>query len=68
MDTKEFMVNLYDLLGNNTEYRPREKLDNLIAKSIEDYCVDSTNCDTHIMFTCLNGKRYKLELIEMGEE
>lgn len=75
MDNKKFMVNLYDLLANNTEYHPREKLDSIIAENIEDYYVDSTNYnppytadDTHIMFTCLNGKQYKLELVEMEGE
>lgn len=40
---KDFIVALYDLLGNNTEYQPRETLNSLLNEYATDYCVDVDN-------------------------
>lgn len=70
---RELMVALYDLIAHNTEYKPRDTLDSIIAEHIEDYCVDTpyyndyTDDNTCIIFTTNtpDNKRYKLMLIEM---
>lgn len=62
MNTKDFMVNVYDLIANNTEYKPREQLDGIIAESIEDYWLDGE--PLAITFVLKNGKRYNLTLME----
>lgn len=70
MNIKEFMVNLYDLIANNTSYQPRQKLDSILSKDIEDYCLDcerDPSIEAHIMFRANNGKQYKLTLTECEE-
>lgn len=62
MNIKDFMVNIYDLIANNAQYKPREQLDSMIAESIEDYWLDGE--PLAITFVLKNGKRYNLTLIE----
>lgn len=40
MNTKEFMISLYDLLADNKIYQPREKLDAMLDENVEDYYID----------------------------
>lgn len=63
MDTKEFMINLYDLLGKNTAYHPRELLDDTLDNQIEDYYVDTDDDgNTKIVFYGVDNAEYYLTM------
>lgn len=63
MDTKEFMINLYDLLGKNTAYSPREFLDDILDNQIEDYYVDTDDDgNTKIVFYGVDNAEYYLTM------
>lgn len=69
LNTKDFMVSLYDLLANNTEYRPRESLDYILENIIEDYCVDVDDDGTaKIIFRTKDDNEYQLEFRQIYTE
>lgn len=62
LDIHYFLTAIYDLLGKNDEYTPREKLDTAISESIDDYCVDAQGDITKIMFYGKGGETYELTM------
>lgn len=65
MNKKAFITNLYDLISKNDHYKPREKLDAILAE-MEDWWVDCEDNAPAIFFRDNHGKEYKLILIEEG--
>lgn len=63
MNEREVITTIYDLLANNTEYKPRVKWQGIEAESLEDYWVDTTNAgEFYIGLRDKTGGEYRLTL------
>lgn len=69
LNTNDLMVNVYDLIANNSIYQPREQLNDLIAEQVEDYYLDNdlSTSRISIIFKSKDGKTYQLQLAEVEE-
>lgn len=62
METKSFMVNLYDLLAKNDIYNPRESLDDTLD-NLKDYHLNvDDNGNATILFYDAEGSEYVLSI------
>lgn len=63
MNEREFIDLVYDLLANNTKYKPRERWQNMEANDLEDYWADFTDAQNpHIRIVMRGGTEYRLTL------
>lgn len=66
MNTKSFMINLYDLLAKNDIYNPRSSIDSTLEENIEKYCVDiDDEGDAKIRFYGNDNAEYQLTMTKI---
>lgn len=69
MSDKDLLVHFYDMIAQNTEYKPREGIDYILANEVEDYCLDYAKGESPaIMFYCKDDRKYRLTLSKIEED